>query len=325
MQAPPLPIALGKRPHLRRREASMINRAIRATVAVFLTALTVSCSGSDSPSSPNAPTAPVTGSVSITVASLSATTERTPPGVTYHVTFTLRASGPIGATVTGLKVNLTNGTRSGAATFDNLSDQLIAGGTFDERLRITSTNETDLYDAISSVAVTYTDARGAVGSVNSQSASIAAPPAGSAPSPTPSPSPNPTCSYSLSPSALTLGATGSFTKATIQVTTTSTCAWTVAVADAWLNVTPPTGTGTGSIALEASSNVTPNGASRSTRLTLGNASVAVTQTGEATQTQPPVPSPIPASCNAGPYKWDDNVQRCRDPQGRFAPSACCGR
>ena len=145
----------------------MINRAIRATLAVFLTALTVSCSGSDSPTSPSAPTPPATGSVSITVAEISATTERTPPGVTYHVRFTLRASGPIGATVTALKVNLTNGTRNGAATFDNLSDQLVAGGTSHERLRITNTNETDLYDAVSSVAVTYTDARGVGGSVTS--------------------------------------------------------------------------------------------------------------------------------------------------------------
>lgn len=300
----------------------MIIRAIRATIAACLVALSVSCSGNDSPSSPatptapSAPSAPAAGSVSLSVESLSATTERTSPGVTYHVRFTLRASGSIGATVTALRVNLTNGRRSGSATVESLSHQLAAGGTLDERLDVTSTNETDLFDAISSVAVTYTDARGTGGSVTSQSAPIT-PPVG------PPPSPTPACSYTLSPTALTLGATGSFAKATVQVTTTSACAWTVVVGDSWLSARPSSGVGAASVELEATSNITPSGASRSTRLTVGNASVAITQTGQATQT--PTPSPIPATCNAGPYKWDDNVQRCRDSQGRFAPSACCGR
>jgi hypothetical protein len=64
-----------------------------------------------------------------------------------------------------------------------------------------------------------------------------------------------------------------------------------------------------------------------------------TPTSTATPTVPPTPTPIPTatatpfptlppwwgdSCNNGPYKWDANVKRCRDRQGQFASSSCCG-
>jgi hypothetical protein len=140
----------------------------------------------------------------------------------------------------------------------------------------------------------------------------------------PPPPPPPTCSYTLSPSSLTLGASGSFTKATIQVVTSSACAWTVA-ADAWLAISPRTGTGNGTLALEAAGN--SSGTGRATVLTVGNATTTVTQAGGSSPTPTPTPTPIPSSCNAGPYTWDanPNVLRCRNSSGQFAPSACCGR
>jgi ASPM-SPD-2-Hydin domain-containing protein len=114
--------------------------------------------------------------------------------------------------------------------------------------------------------------------------------------------PQPSCSYSLNPSALTLGATGSFTRGTIQLTTTAACAWTLAVADSWLTSTPMSGTGSSSLAIEAADNVASSGASRVTRLSVDSATTTVTQNGEL----PPEPVPIPshgiwigAICNDG--------------------------
>lgn len=61
--------------------------------------------------------------------------------------------------------------------------------------------------------------------------------------------------------------------------------------------------------------------------------IAVTPTPTPTATVTPFPTlppwwgatPTPGgSCNNGPYQWDANVKRCRDRQGQFALSSCCG-
>jgi hypothetical protein len=294
---------------------------MRLAVATLIAALVVGCGGSDGPSSSSTPTAPASGSVSITVSSLSGTTERTATGVTYHVTFTLRATGSIGAMVTAFRVNLTNGQRSGAAIFDNISERLTPGGTLNERLSITSPNDTDPFNLISGVAVSYRDDQGVTSSVTSGSGAISGAPN------TPPPTPSPTCSFSATPSGLALGATGSSAKGTIQVTTTSTCSWAVTIADGWLTASRISGSGSGSIAVEAAGNVTAGGNGRSTRMSVGTATVVVTQAGETARAPTPTPSPIPSSCNVGPYEWDanPNVMRCRNRLGQFAPSVCCGR
>ena len=214
------------------------------------------------------------------------------------MSFTLRASGSLGATVTALTVNLTNGTRNGFATFENLSDRIGVGGSFLERLRITSTNGTDLYTEISSIRVTYTDDSGVVGGMTSARGPIA-PPA------SPGPTPPPGCAYALSPSTLTLGATGSLAKGTIQVTTTGSCSWSPTVTDSWLSVSPNSGNGAGSLTIAATDNITSNGANRTSRITVGGSTCTITQTGQAS----PAPAPAPSSCNLGPYTWGLQPQR----------------
>lgn len=43
-----------------------------------------------------------------------------------------------------------------------------------------------------------------------------------------------------------------------------------------------------------------------------------------TMTPFPTAPPPTGNCTNGPYQWDPNVKRCRDRQGRFASSICCG-
>ena len=53
--------------------------------------------------------------------------------------------------------------------------------------------------------------------------------------------------------------------------------------------------------------------------------VTPTPTPTATVTRfPTLPPWWGGSCNNGPYQWDANVKRCRDRQGQFALSSCCG-
>lgn len=63
-----------------------------------------------------------------------------------------------------------------------------------------------------------------------------------------------------------------------------------------------------------------------------------TPTSTPTPSMTPTPTPSPAAtwtpntlptwwgggCSNGPYTWDANVKRCRDRQGQFATSSCCG-
>ena len=69
----------------------------------------------------------------------------------------------------------------------------------------------------------------------------APPPSGGGSNPSPSPVPS-ACSYSLNPSSVTLGTSGSFVKATLQLTTTN-CAWSVSIADSWLTAKQNSGIG----------------------------------------------------------------------------------
>ena len=68
------------------------------------------------PAPPPAPTPTAT----VAVSDITATTERTATGVTYHLVLTLReTSGRSPATIASIRVNLSSATRSGGGTFDS--------------------------------------------------------------------------------------------------------------------------------------------------------------------------------------------------------------
>jgi hypothetical protein len=256
-------------------------------VAVCVAFALVSCGGGSSGSSgtTTTPTSPTNGSVTLTVTDLQGSAEPTPTGATYHISFTVRASGTLGATVTAITINLASATRTGSAVLDNISDRIAAGGSFVERVDVTSTNGTDLYTQVTNVRLIYTDGAGVAGSMTSGPGSITQPT-------TPTPTPTPTCTVTFSPSALTLGATGSAAKTTVQLTTTSGCAWSATSGDTWLNASPKTGTGSAVVTVEATDNAAS--ASRTSRITVAGSVLSVTQNGQASSPSPtPTPSPSP--------------------------------
>jgi hypothetical protein len=61
-----------------------------------------------------------------------------------------------------------------------------------------------------------------------------------------------------------------------------------------------------------------------TRTPTRTITVTPTPTPTATVTPPTLPTWWGGGCNNGPYQWDANVKRCRDRQGQFASSSCCG-
>ena len=138
----------------------------------------------------NSVTAVTGSSATLSTSGLSATTERTSAGVTYHTQFTLCETGGRSAvTLASIRVNLRSATRSGSSTFTagtNLTTTTVgAGACVTYRLNITSTNATDLFTSVS-FTINYSDSTGSQPSYTTPaSASISPPTGGTTPSPTP--------------------------------------------------------------------------------------------------------------------------------------------
>ena len=97
---------------------------------LLLAAATVGCGGGGSSSAPTAPTSPSppSGPLStaiVLVTNVSVTVEPTATGVIYRSTLTLtEVSHRSSATIASIRVNFTNGTRNGSATFDR-NDNIV--------------------------------------------------------------------------------------------------------------------------------------------------------------------------------------------------------
>lgn len=162
---------------------------------LILAAAMVGCGGGGSssptaPSPPSAPSGPLSSAI-VLVTNVSVTVEPTASGVIYRSTLTLtEVSHRSGATIASIRVNFTNGTRNGSATFDrndNIVTALASGGSNEYRLNVTSDNR----DAFTQVTftVTYADSAGVGGSFTSPTATGITPvPAAVAP-PVPTPTP----------------------------------------------------------------------------------------------------------------------------------------
>jgi hypothetical protein len=90
------------------------------------------------------------------------------------------------------------------------------------------------------------------------------------------------CPVSLSTGALSAQAVGG--RATISLTTGMWCNWAVGNNAAWLTFSPMSGTGPGTIAVSVAQNPTPT--SRSAKVTIGAASVALAQSAPRTPRAP---------------------------------------
>lgn len=152
---------------------------LASTALVFALA---ACGGGGSSSAPTAPTSssPPSGPLSsaiVLVTNPSVTVEPTATGVIYRSTLTLsEVSFRSGATIASIRVNLSNSSRNGSATFnssDNIVTALASGGSNVYLLNVTSDNR----DAFTQVTftVTYTDNAGVGGSFTSPTASSITP------------------------------------------------------------------------------------------------------------------------------------------------------
>jgi len=156
---------------------------------LILAAATLACGGGSSSSSPTAPTSspapsgPLSTAI-VLVQNVAMTVEPTATGVIYRSALTLtEVSHRSGATIVSIRVNLTNGTRNGSATFDrndNLVTALASGGSNLYRLSVTSDNR-DVFTQVT-FTVTYADDAGVGGSFTSPtSTSITPVPAATTP------------------------------------------------------------------------------------------------------------------------------------------------
>jgi len=135
--------------------------------------------GSSTPTAPSPPAAtpaPLSAAI-VLVLNVSVTVEPTATGVLYRNTLTLtEASHRSSATIVSIRVNLSNATRNGNATFDrndNIVTALASGGSNVYELNVTSDNR----DAFTQVAfvVTYTDSAGVGGNFTSPTATTITP------------------------------------------------------------------------------------------------------------------------------------------------------
>ena len=137
----------------------------------------------------NSVTAVTGASASLSTSGLSATTERTSTGVTYHTQFVLCETGGRSAiNLSSIRVNLKNAKGTGTSTFTagtNLTTTTVgAGACVTYRLNITSTNTTDLFTSVS-FTINYSDTGGSQPSYTTpSSASISPPTGGTTPTPT---------------------------------------------------------------------------------------------------------------------------------------------
>lgn len=142
-----------------------------------------SASAPTAPTSPSPPSGPLSTAI-VLVTNVSVTVEPTASGVIYRSTLTLtEVSHRSGATIASIRVNFSNSTRNGSATFDrndNIVTTLASGGSNVYQLNVTSDNR----DAFTQVTftVTYADSAGVGGSFTSPTrTSITPVPAASTP------------------------------------------------------------------------------------------------------------------------------------------------
>jgi hypothetical protein len=163
-----------------------MNNIFRLAATALVFALAACGGGSSTPTAPSAPAAPPgpRSTAIVLVMNVSSTVEPTSTGVLYRNTLTLTESSQrSGATIASIRVNLSNATRNGSATFtssDNIVTALASGGSNVYVLNVTSDNR-DQFTQVTFV-VTYTDNAGVGGSFTSPSGSSITPvPAASTP------------------------------------------------------------------------------------------------------------------------------------------------
>ena len=153
---------------------------------------------SPSPTPPSPAPAPAATGVTLLLTGVTATTERTATGLTYESVIVVNETRrEMGATISSIRMALSNGSSSGGATWtaNELGTvKLNAGAALAYRLRINSTNSTNLYNQVHFV-IAYTDDRGAAGTFTSPTTSITPPGATPSPAPSPAPSPTPAASF----------------------------------------------------------------------------------------------------------------------------------
>ena len=164
-----------------------VTRITALLLTAFALATSIACGGGSStptaPSAPSAPPGPLSAAI-VLVLNVSATVEPTATGVLYKNTLTLtEASHRSGATIASIRVNLSNATRNGSATFDrtdNIVTALASGGSNVYQLNVTSDNR-DPFTQVTFV-VMYADSAGVGGSFTSPSSTSITPvPAAAAP------------------------------------------------------------------------------------------------------------------------------------------------
>jgi hypothetical protein len=165
-----------------------VNRGWGVIALALAVTMVSNCGSGGSSSSPTAPTSsapsgPLSTAI-VLVTNVSVTVEPTATGVIYRSTLTLtEVSHRSGATVASIRVNLTNGARSGSATFDrndNIVTALAAASSTVYRLSVTSDNR-DVFTQVT-FTVAYADDAGVGGSFTSPtSTSITPVPAATTP------------------------------------------------------------------------------------------------------------------------------------------------
>lgn len=159
---------------------------------VVVAAAIVGCGGGSTPTNPTPNPAPQSGSVTLAVTSVTATTEyvpgTVPPAVAYWSTFTVQETGGrSGAMISAILVHLQNRNppvTSAEKTY-TVSERVTANGskTYKFGIVVDSTSTTVLLNEVNFI-VSYTDDNGVAGAFSTPSStSISAP----APAPTPPP------------------------------------------------------------------------------------------------------------------------------------------
>jgi hypothetical protein len=157
------------------KQESHLNPSIflnRARAAILFSLIASACGGGGSaptaPSPPPAAPRPLSTAI-VLVLNASTTVEPTATGVLYRNTFTLtESSHRSGATIASIRVNLSNATRNGNATFDrndNIPTALASGASNVYVLNVSSDNR-DPFTQVTFV-VTYADDAGVGGSFTS--------------------------------------------------------------------------------------------------------------------------------------------------------------
>lgn len=284
-------------------------RSTRLASLATVLSLVIACGGGGG--SPTSPTAGAQGAIvaNVSISGFTVTPSIVGSGRSYLVSFTMtETSGRASATVTTIRF----GVGSGNANADPTPPIRLAAGASASSGNININDSTGATASITtiSVSVGFADDSGRSGNTTG-SASFTQP---SAPPPAP-------VARTFTVAGVVLDRSG---RAIRDATVTATDSTNVA------RTGSTDGNGYFSIAPlregEVRTSVTASGFQSSSRTVTLTSDTRLDWTLVENPT-PPTPPPASASCPTPPYRWDDNpnVQRCRAPNGQFAPSACCGR